>query len=397
MMAKIKVHAGDFRKGELNNFRVMLGQGSFTLLSDAHPIMGEHISITQVEELDLASEDSVKRMGGTVGWGVTGGVLLGPAGLLAGLLLGGKGKEVTFVCKFKDGRKLMGTTDAKGYQQIQASLMDAPKQAQMEEAAAEAQRKSAEKRAQKSLGKPSSDNSDKKQYLATGAFGLFALISLPSVLGFLVFGAGAVFFLPQIQEKVCAKLDKPGPKLPKNLNIAIGFGVFLIGSIASQGFGAQNTPQTSSAVSQRQEAPVKKQEPVKQAKAQPQLPGLMSIAGQSQSNVTQLLGQPTKKETVNSSGLGCPCPKEWYSKDGIEYQIVYSEGNAEWITVSKPGDASLGMPSNEVLSLLGLPEMEPTEANQSSQAFFVPDLLSVSFFLVDDQNVDYAYIKTSKQ
>lgn len=392
-MAKIKVHAGDFRKGELNSFGVMLGQGSFTLLSDTHPIMGENISITQVAELDLASEDSVKRMGGAVGWGVAGGVLFGPAGLLAGLLLGGKGKETTFVCQFKDGRKLMGTMGAKDYQNLQASLMDAPKQAKFEQAVVEAQQKAAEKKAQKSLRKPSSGRSNINLYLATVAFGLFALISLQNGFwGFLVFAAGAVFYLPQIQEKVSVKLDKAGPTLPKNLNIAIGFVIFILGSIASQGISPKTADSVTTSSAIQQETPVRKQDPVKQV-----VPGLMSIVGQSQGSVSQLLGQSTKSETVNSSGLGCPCPKEWYAKDGIEYQIVYSEGNAEWITVSKPDDASLGMSPSEVLSLLGLPEMEPTEANQISQSFFVPDILSVSFFLVDDKNVDYAYIKASKQ
>ncbi|MGI2002125.1 hypothetical protein [Shewanella frigidimarina] len=52
-----------------------------------------------------------------------GALALGPAGLLAGLLLGGgKSKDVTFVAKFKDGRKFLGTTDNKTFTKLQAAV-----------------------------------------------------------------------------------------------------------------------------------------------------------------------------------------------------------------------------------------------------------------------------------
>lgn len=82
----------------------------------------EKISITEVEELEAASEENVKRIGGTLGWGATGAVLLGPVGLLAGLLLGGKGKEVVIVCKLKDGRKFLAVVDSGTYQKIQSAM-----------------------------------------------------------------------------------------------------------------------------------------------------------------------------------------------------------------------------------------------------------------------------------
>lgn len=52
--------------------------------------------------------------------GVAGAALLGPIGLLAGLLLGGKGKDVTFILKLKDGRKMLATTDSKTFTKIAA-------------------------------------------------------------------------------------------------------------------------------------------------------------------------------------------------------------------------------------------------------------------------------------
>lgn len=113
-MAKIIVHAGDFGKGQSS-----IGFASMSLRTEKHPIMGETIPFTELETVEIASEDNVKKIGGTLGWGIAGAALFGPAGLLAGLLLGGRKKQVTFVVKFKDGRKLLATTDAKTYAMLQ--------------------------------------------------------------------------------------------------------------------------------------------------------------------------------------------------------------------------------------------------------------------------------------
>lgn len=116
-MAKVTVHAGDFLKWE--------GQfsfGSLTLRKTEHSWIGETIQITQLETVDVASEQSVKKIGGTIDWGAAGALVLGPVGLLAGLLLGGKKKEITFVAKFKDGRKLLATTDSATYTKLLAAV-----------------------------------------------------------------------------------------------------------------------------------------------------------------------------------------------------------------------------------------------------------------------------------
>ena len=116
-MAKLEVHAGDFLTG-----RSEASLGSFTLRTKEKSYVGEKIPYSELAEVSVASEDSAKRIGGTVGWGVAGAVVLGPVGLLAGLLLGGKGKDVTFVAKFKDGRKLLATTKSKIFIKIQAAV-----------------------------------------------------------------------------------------------------------------------------------------------------------------------------------------------------------------------------------------------------------------------------------
>lgn len=114
-MAKIKVHAGDFSK-----INAQYTLGSF-LLNEPDKWTPTTYGANDIEELTQASEESVKRLGGTAGWGVAGAVLLGPVGLLAGLLAGGRGKDVTFIAKFKDGKKL-ATTDSKTFTKMQASL-----------------------------------------------------------------------------------------------------------------------------------------------------------------------------------------------------------------------------------------------------------------------------------
>ena len=116
-MAMIKIHAGDFLKGDSQ-----YSFGSLVLKTKEHSFLGEAIPVTKLETVEVATEESVKRIGGTIGWGVAGAVILGPVGLLAGLLLGGKKKEITFVGKFRDGRKFLATTDSKTFTKLQAAV-----------------------------------------------------------------------------------------------------------------------------------------------------------------------------------------------------------------------------------------------------------------------------------
>lgn len=116
-MAKVKVHAGDFLEGDSQ-----YSFGSLVLKTKEYNIIGEAIPITELETVEIATEESVKKIGGTIGWGAAGALILGPVGLLAGLLLGGKKKEVTFIAKFKDGRKLLASTDSKTFTKLQASV-----------------------------------------------------------------------------------------------------------------------------------------------------------------------------------------------------------------------------------------------------------------------------------
>ena len=112
-MAYLTIHAGDFRKGRIEYYMREL-----RLIEATNPTRVKKFPLNELATVEIATEESVKRLGGTVGWGAAGALLLGPVGLLAGLLLGGRKKEVTFVARFKDGRKFLATTDPKVYRKL---------------------------------------------------------------------------------------------------------------------------------------------------------------------------------------------------------------------------------------------------------------------------------------
>jgi tRNA_anti-like len=121
-MATFKVIAGDFGEGKQG--RVLIGslykkssQGFYM------PLTG-HIGTGQIETIEIATEENLKKMGGSIGWGLIGGLTLGPVGALAGVLAGGNKTTVTFVCKFKDGRKFLGSCAPKTFTLIQAASFE---------------------------------------------------------------------------------------------------------------------------------------------------------------------------------------------------------------------------------------------------------------------------------
>lgn len=119
-MGAIKVIAGDFKICETSQFT------SNTLLMHVDgKFWPEKIYPTDLALVDVATEESVIRVGGAAGWGFAGSVVLGPVGLLAGLLLGGRGKDVTFICLLRDGRKFIATAPAKTFNKIKRAALAA--------------------------------------------------------------------------------------------------------------------------------------------------------------------------------------------------------------------------------------------------------------------------------
>lgn len=116
----IKVVAGDLTEGKWQ-FTGMLGQALMTR-ADQMSWKPQSVDLKHdAESVELMTEEKVKKLAGTAGWGAAGMVLLGPLGAIGGILLGGNKKEVAFVCHLKDGRKFMATTDGKTWQKITAA------------------------------------------------------------------------------------------------------------------------------------------------------------------------------------------------------------------------------------------------------------------------------------
>lgn len=117
-LGRINVLAGNFKTGLDSQYAHrkfhMKREGKF---------FREKIPVSEIEKLELATEENVVSVGGAAGWGLAGSLLLGPAGLLAGLLLGGRGKDATFICVFKDGRKFLGTASSSVFVELQKHVL----------------------------------------------------------------------------------------------------------------------------------------------------------------------------------------------------------------------------------------------------------------------------------
>jgi hypothetical protein len=116
-MGKIKVLAGDFTgDGSYSDGRI-------TLRPKEQPSPAHRMVVRDFfASVDVAAQHNVVKVGGAVGWGAAGALVAGPIGLLAGALLGGRGRDVVFVATLKDGRRFLGQTDSKTYTQLRADV-----------------------------------------------------------------------------------------------------------------------------------------------------------------------------------------------------------------------------------------------------------------------------------
>jgi len=127
-LGTFEVHAGDFKPGKFHQLvrdpLYFFGgkHKKWNLVMNTAGLSRETIPLSHILELEIASEESVNKLGGAIGWGIAGEVLLGPIGLLAGLLRGGRGNQVTFVCKLNDGRKFLATAPSSVFSEMRLAL-----------------------------------------------------------------------------------------------------------------------------------------------------------------------------------------------------------------------------------------------------------------------------------
>ncbi len=108
--SKVKVIGGEVHEGEWE-YKSGTLWGAFEQLDLAN---GE------LQKISPQTEESVKKLSHTLGWGLAGLMTFGPAGALAGIILGGNRKQVCALLELKDGRKFLALMDTKIYQEMLA-------------------------------------------------------------------------------------------------------------------------------------------------------------------------------------------------------------------------------------------------------------------------------------
>lgn len=74
------------------------------------------INTTTVENYEILSEESSKSASSSIARGLVGGVLLGPLGMVAGAVTGGKNHLYRIVVNFKDGKRSLLELGSWGYE-----------------------------------------------------------------------------------------------------------------------------------------------------------------------------------------------------------------------------------------------------------------------------------------
>ncbi len=115
-MSKIKILAGDVPKqtARLQGERLMCDRGT----GQNDTATGIDLS-QKLSSVEIMTDEKVKKLGGTAGWGFVGVLALGPLGAIGGMLLGGNKQRVTFAAELKDGRRFLAETDGKTWKKIQ--------------------------------------------------------------------------------------------------------------------------------------------------------------------------------------------------------------------------------------------------------------------------------------
>jgi len=119
-MDKIKILAGDLSVRDDCFISVCPAAGLIQLARSASDTMVYHYHVLNVT---LMTEEKIKKVAGTAGWGLAGAALLGPIGAIGGMLLGGNKTESSFLCETHEGDKFLGITDVKVFQQLVAASM----------------------------------------------------------------------------------------------------------------------------------------------------------------------------------------------------------------------------------------------------------------------------------
>jgi len=107
--SKVKVLGGDVAEGEWE-FKDGILWGAF-----------EHIELFKsLDKVSPQTEENVKKLSHSLGWGLAGAMVAGPVGAIAGVVMGGNRKQVCALIELKDERKFIAVMDNKIYQELLA-------------------------------------------------------------------------------------------------------------------------------------------------------------------------------------------------------------------------------------------------------------------------------------
>ncbi|MBE7184508.1 MAG: hypothetical protein INR68_08895 [Methylobacterium mesophilicum] len=123
-MTKIVIIAGDWPSGtDVTYAPGFFGKPSSILIGwTGGRFYAEHIA-----SAEHVTEQNSTSVLGKVGWGAVGSVALGPVGLLAGLVAGGKRQHTIVALELVDGRKALLKCDQAGFEAVmKASHKPAP-------------------------------------------------------------------------------------------------------------------------------------------------------------------------------------------------------------------------------------------------------------------------------
>jgi len=100
----IMSHGGAIRKGLMVTLKKEFTTGIPTHLS----VLGApDISGSEITHAEMVTEGNVNAISGKLGWAALGGVALGPLGLLAGAVAGGRRRRMIIAMRTADGRHFL--------------------------------------------------------------------------------------------------------------------------------------------------------------------------------------------------------------------------------------------------------------------------------------------------
>lgn len=119
MATYIKFLAGDYGKEEYIYIK-----NKNQLRCSSKMFGAKELFLSSIASCEVANEESVKKLGGTLGGALVGGVLLGGIGAVAGAVAGGKTTESTVIIEFKNGNKALAKVNSPMMEVIRAHLFD---------------------------------------------------------------------------------------------------------------------------------------------------------------------------------------------------------------------------------------------------------------------------------